>query len=145
MGKKASAPPAPDYAGAAKAQGAANVEAARASAMLSNPNVYGPLGTQTVTYDGDIPTVRQTLTPQAQATLDAQQQVERRLAQLGLQGIGTAESTLGTPFQTQTGRRPEHRLRPVGPPARAGQRRDDRAGSDHGAAGAADPAQPGAA
>jgi hypothetical protein len=103
MGKKASAPPAPDYAGAAKAQGAANVEAARASAMLSNPNVYGPLGTQTVTYDGDIPTVRQTLTPQAQATLDAQQQVERRLAQLGLQGIGTAESTLGTPFQTQTG------------------------------------------
>jgi hypothetical protein len=71
--------------------------------MLSNPNVYGPLGTQTVTYDGDIPTVRQTLTPQAQATLDAQQQVERRLAQLGLQGIGTAESTLGTPFQTQTG------------------------------------------
>ena len=103
MGKKASAPPAPDYAGAAKAQGAANVEAARASAMLSNPNVYGPLGTQTVTYDGDIPTVRQTLTPQAQATLEAQQQVERRLAQLGLQGIGTAESTLGTPFQTQTG------------------------------------------
>lgn len=103
MGKKASAPPAPDYAGAAKAQGAANVEAARASAMLSNPNVYGPLGTQTVKYEGDIPTVTQTLTPQAQATLEAQQQVERRLAELGLQGVETAERTLSTPFQTGTG------------------------------------------
>ena len=103
MGKKASAPPAPDYAGAAEAQGAANVEAARASAMLSNPNIYGPLGSQTVKYEGDIPTVTQTLTPQAQATLEAQQQVDRRLAELGLQGIGTAERALGTPFQTQTG------------------------------------------
>ena len=103
MGKKASAPPAPDYAGAAKAQGAANVEAARASAMLSNPNIYGPLGSQTVTYQGDIPTVTQTLTPEAQATLQAQQQVDRRLAELGLQGVQTAERTLSTPFQTGTG------------------------------------------
>ena len=103
MGKKASAPPMPDYAGAAKAQGAANVEAARASAMLSNPNIYGPLGTQTVTYQGDVPTVRQTLTPEAQATLEAQQQVDRRLAELGLQGVETAERTLSTPFQTGTG------------------------------------------
>ena len=103
MGKKASAPPAPDYAGAAKAQGAANVEAARASAMLSNPNIYGPLGSQTVKYEGDIPTVTQTLTPEAQATLQAQQQVDRRLAELGLQGVQTAERTLSTPFQTGTG------------------------------------------
>ena len=103
MGKKASAPPQPDYAAAARAQGAANVESARASAMLSNPNVYGPLGTQTVKYEGDIPTVTQTLTPQAQATLEAQQQVERRLAELGLQGVETAERTLSTPFQTSTG------------------------------------------
>jgi hypothetical protein len=100
MGKKASAPPAPDYAGAAKAQGAANVEAARASAMLSNPNIYGPLGSQTVTYDGDIPTVRQTLTPESLAALQAQQQVDRRLAELGLQGVGTAEQALASPFQS---------------------------------------------
>jgi hypothetical protein len=171
MGKRASAPPAPDYAGAARAQGAANVEAARASAMLSNPNIIGPLGTQTVTYGNevfdeaaynrametyqsrggrgempteaqftvqnqetgaynldqpgymralaqwavaggaaptreqfttrtnlDIPTVRQTLTPEAQATLEAQQRVDRQLAQLGEQGIGTAQRALSTPF-----------------------------------------------
>jgi len=92
----------PDYVGAAREQGAANVEAARTSARLSNPNIIGPLGTQTVTYEGDIPTVRQTLTPQSQATLEAQQQVDRQLAELGLQGIGSVRDVLGTPFQTQT-------------------------------------------
>jgi hypothetical protein len=139
--------------------------------MLSNPNIIGPLGTQTVTYGNevfdeaaynrametyqsrggrgempteaqftvqnqetgaygldqpgymralaqwaaaggaaptreqfttrtnlDIPTVRQTLTPEAQATLEAQQRVDRQLAQLGEQGIGTAQRALSTPF-----------------------------------------------
>jgi len=176
MGKSVSAPATPDYAGAATAQGAANVEAARASAKLSNPNIYGPLGTQTVTYgtpsfdqtaydkamadfqanqgrsadrpdigkfttqrtnddgnvvgqdidqqgyqnalmdwlntsgkaptreqytttaDADTPTIRQTLTPEAQATLDAQQRVQKALAGLGEQGIGTAQSVLGQAF-----------------------------------------------
>lgn len=102
MGKKASLPPQPDYTAAAREQGIQNVEAARTSARLSNPNIIGPLGTQTVTYEGDIPTVKQTLTPQAQATLEAQQQVDRQLAELGLQGIGSVRDVLGTPFQTQT-------------------------------------------
>ena len=103
MGKQASPPPAPDYIGAAQAQGAANVEAARASAKLSNPNIYGPLGTQTVTYQDDIPTVRQTLTPNAQAALEAQQVADRRLAELGVKGINTVEGALATPFQSQAG------------------------------------------
>lgn len=103
MGKSSpSPPPPPDYAGAATAQGAANVEAARASAKLSNPNIIGPLGNQTVTYgangDPDIPTVTQTLTPDAQATLTAQQAVQKNLADLGLQGIGTAQDVLGNKF-----------------------------------------------
>ena len=176
MGKSVSAPATPDYVGAAKEQGAANVDAARASAKLSNPNIYGPLGTQTVTYgtpafdqsgydkamadyqanqgrsadrpdinkfttqttndegnvtgsnidqqgyqtalmdwlnttgkaptrdqytttaDADVPTIRQTLTPDAQATLDAQQRVQRQLANLGEQGIGTARDVLSKPF-----------------------------------------------
>ena len=50
MGKSASPPPAPDYAAAATAQGAANVDAARATARLSNPNIFSPFGSQTVTY-----------------------------------------------------------------------------------------------
>lgn len=45
-----SPPPAPDYTGAAQAQGAANREAAIASAKLSNPNITSPYGNQTVTY-----------------------------------------------------------------------------------------------
>ena len=98
MGKKSSPPPVPDYAGAAVAQGAANVDAARATAKLGNPNIYGPLGSQTISYEGDIPTIRQSLTPDAQATLGAQQGVERSLAELGQQGVAQAKTILGTPF-----------------------------------------------
>ena len=99
MGKKAPAPPpVPDYAGAATAQGAANVESARATAKLGNPNIYGPLGNQTISYEGDVPTIRQTLTPDAQATLNAQQGVERSLSELGQQGVAQARNILGTPF-----------------------------------------------
>ena len=98
MGKKATPPPVPDYAGAAQQQGAANIEAARATAKLGNPNIYGPLGSQTISYEGDIPTIRQSLTPDAQATLGAQQGVERSLAELGQQGVAQAKEILGTPF-----------------------------------------------
>lgn len=51
MGKKSpSPPPAPDYASAAQQQGIANLEAARLTARLSNPNVVTPLGGQRVTF-----------------------------------------------------------------------------------------------
>ena len=99
MGKKAPAPPpTPDYRGAAIEQGAANLESARATARLSNPNTYTPYGTQLVSYDGDIPTIRQTLTPTAQKTLEAQQGVELSLANLGQQGARAASSVLDKPF-----------------------------------------------
>jgi len=96
--KKVTPPPVPDYQSAAAAQAIANSDAARASAKLSNPNIYGPLGNQTVSYEGDIPTIRQSLTPDAQATLNAQQGVERSLAELGQQGVAQAKTILGTPF-----------------------------------------------
>lgn len=178
MGKDSSAPPAPDYAAAAQAQGAANKDAAIASAKLSNPNIISPYGSQTVTYGrpvfdeagynaalakynagGNIapapnrsdprfnnyfdqeaglanqfdsrafdqamqawqqgggqsgppptkeqftktydeltPTVTQTLTPTAQKTVDAQQQVQLGLANLGLQGTNKAAGVLNSPF-----------------------------------------------
>lgn len=51
MGKKSPAPPpAPDYAGAAQQQGVANLEAARLTARLSNPNIRTPLGGQRVSF-----------------------------------------------------------------------------------------------
>jgi hypothetical protein len=52
-GGKGSAPAAPDYAAAAREQGVANLEAARATAKLNNPNIINPYGTQTVTYGGE--------------------------------------------------------------------------------------------
>jgi hypothetical protein len=102
MGKKATPPPVPDYGAAAQQQGVANLESAVATSKLSNPNTYGPLGSQVVTYgtgaDQYTPTIRQTLTPDAQATLEAQQGVERSLAELGQQGVAQAKTILGTPF-----------------------------------------------
>ena len=51
MGKKSpKPPPAPDYAGAAQQQGQANLEAARLTARLSNPNIKTPLGGQRVSF-----------------------------------------------------------------------------------------------
>lgn len=50
---KPKAPEAPNYVAAAQAQGAANVDAARATAKLNNPNITNPYGTQTVKYGGD--------------------------------------------------------------------------------------------
>lgn len=47
---KPKAPPAPNYIGAAEAQGQANIDAARTSAKLSNPNISNVYGTQTVKY-----------------------------------------------------------------------------------------------
>ena len=50
MGGSPSPPPAPDYAASAREQGAANVQAARLSGKLNNPNVYSPTGTQTIKF-----------------------------------------------------------------------------------------------
>ena len=47
MGKSSpSPPPAPNYAAAAQAQGAANEDAARIQPHRNNPNVVGPGGSQ---------------------------------------------------------------------------------------------------
>ena len=98
FGKPPAPAPAPDYAGAAAAQGQANIDAARASAKLSNPNVYSPYGTQLVSYEGDVPTIRQTLTPEAQRTLEAQQALQGNLARLGGTAYTNAFGTLSSPF-----------------------------------------------
>jgi hypothetical protein len=51
MGKRSPAPPpAPDYTTLAIKQGEANLAAAKQSAYMSNPNVYGPTGSQTVSW-----------------------------------------------------------------------------------------------
>ena len=96
-----STPATPDYAAAATAQGAANKETAITQGYLNNPNVNGPLGSQTVTFDSvtNQPTITQNLTPTAQNTLEAQQRVQQQLAGLGETGLSKASGILGTQFQ----------------------------------------------
>lgn len=97
--KDSTPPPAPDYAGAATAQGAANVETAKTQGLINNPNINSPYGNQRVVWGPDgQPTITQTLTPESQQTLHAQQQVQRSLANLGQQGVTTAQNVMGTPF-----------------------------------------------
>ena len=93
-----SAPAAPDYTGAAVAQGQANIDAARATAKLANPNIYSPYGTQLVSYEGDVPTIRQSLTPDAQRTIEAQQRLQGNLANLGNTAYSNAFGVLSQPF-----------------------------------------------
>jgi len=50
------------------------------------------------TTSGGVPTVTQTLTPQAQQTLDAQMRVQTALANLGQTGATNAQNVLNTPF-----------------------------------------------
>lgn len=45
-------PPAPDFATAAREQGIANIDAAKAQGKINNPNIVNPYGSQTVTYGG---------------------------------------------------------------------------------------------
>ena len=146
MGKP-SAPPAPDYAAAARSQGAENIAAARTQAKLNTPNTYTPYGSQTVSWGGapkvdqagydqamqnyqnqqgqqdeygnsyggsapdisqytttgesDTPTITQTLNPESQAALEAQQRIGRRLSQTAENyAVPTLEGALRTPFNS---------------------------------------------
>jgi hypothetical protein len=86
MGKKSPAPPpAPDYATLAIKQGEANMAAARQSAYMSNPNIYTPTGTQTVSWT-------KTPTVDTDAYNKALQAWQDRGAQYGFEGIGEAPS-----------------------------------------------------
>lgn len=98
MGGKSDPPPAPDYRGAAKEQGASNLESTIAGAKLNNPNVINPYGSQTVTYGGEgglTPTIRQTLSPDQQAIFDKQNQSKLSLGDLSLQGTNSLKGVVG--------------------------------------------------
>lgn len=149
MGKKSpSPPPAPDYATLAIKQGEANLAAAKQSAYMSNPNIYGPTGSQVVTWTKtptvdteaynkaledwrnnayqnaeynipqptqeqytsyiEQPTVRQSVSPEAEQALRAQEQAQLYMSQaargaaagLGNLGIASAFQPSGIPSLT---------------------------------------------
>lgn len=98
FGKNSSPPPAPDYAGAAAAQGAANKDAAIAGSRLNNPNVINPYGTQTWTEGGtpdSRPTLTQTLSPEQQALYNQSMQTKGLLGGLGIQGATALQDVVG--------------------------------------------------
>jgi len=144
MGKP-KAPPAPDYAAAARAQGAENIGTARTQARLNTPNTFTPYGNQTVkfgkenvdqagfdqamqnfqnrqgqtdeygnpTYQGEAPnisqfttpgdadtaTITQTLDPNSQAALEAQQRIGRGLSETAEQyALPTLQGALRNRF-----------------------------------------------
>ena len=103
-GGKGSAPPAPDYVGAANAQGVANKDAAIATAQLSNPNVTNPYGSQTVSYRPDpttgnpVPYVNQSLSDVGQQRFDQNNRIDTGLGNIAEQGLGYVKSQLDTPF-----------------------------------------------
>lgn len=101
-----SPPPPPDYAGAATAQGAANLDAARASSKLSNPSFSNPLGQREVTFgyqgDPDAVYVSDTLSPLGQSNFDAEQRIKSQLSGIAEGGLGRVGTTMETPFDTSS-------------------------------------------
>ncbi len=95
-----SPPPAPDYAGAATAQGAANENTARVQGQIANPNINTPYGTQTVSWNGDQPTINQTLSPEQQTLLDSQNRISGNLANTAETGLNRVSGAMSTPFDS---------------------------------------------
>ena len=106
MGKSASAPPPPDYSGAAKATAQGNLEAARANIAANRVNQVTPYGSLNYNISGQDPygnptwTATQSLAPDQQKLLDIQNQLSIGTGQLGQKGLGYVENMINQPFDT---------------------------------------------
>ena len=106
MGKSASAPPPPDYAGAAQATAAGNLDAARANIAANRVNQYTPYGSLEYQVSGEdkfgnpMWKATQSLSPVQQQLLDYQNQSSLGLGQLAGKGLGYVSNMLDTPFDT---------------------------------------------
>jgi len=106
LGPAPSAPAPPDYAGAAQATAAGNVEAARAATAANRINQVTPYGSLTYSqsgtdqYGNPTYTATQALSPAQQQLLDYQNQTSMGLGRLAGQGLGYVENMLNTPFNT---------------------------------------------
>lgn len=99
---KPKAPPAPDYAGAAIAQGAANIDAARATSRLSNPEWDNAEGSRRIQYGigGDPDRVRivDTMSPVAAQQYGIQQGINTNLLNTASAGLNRVSQQMATPF-----------------------------------------------
>lgn len=104
MGKSSSAPPPPDYAGAAQATAAGNAEAARIAAKANRVSQYTPYGnliyTSGVGGDPDQWKSEVQLSPAQQQLLEQQNQTSLGLAGLQNKGLSYVQNMLDKPFDT---------------------------------------------
>ena len=102
-GGKGSAPPPPDYTGAAQATAAGNLEAARATAAANRVNQYTPYGnleykpTTTDIYGNQLYQVTQTLSPAEQQKLNQSNQLDIGLLNTAQGGLDYAQNVLSKP------------------------------------------------
>jgi hypothetical protein len=97
MGKQ-SAPQTPDYGAAAEKTAAGNLEAAKYATKANRVNQYTPYGNLTYKELGDGTWEQtQTLTPQAQATLDKQMALSDKYADTASTGFDKVQGLLSNP------------------------------------------------
>ena len=103
-GGKGSAPPAPDYTGAAQATAAGNLDAARATAAANRTNQITPYGNLTYTanpgtdpYGNTLYTATQTLAPAQQDILNSTNQLNQGLMDTANTGLNYANTVLSQP------------------------------------------------
>jgi hypothetical protein len=103
-GGKGSAPPAPDYAGAATATAAGNLEAARATAAANRTNQVTPYGNLTYTanpgtdpYGNTLYTATQTLSPAQEGILKSTNVLNQGLMDTANTGLNYANTVLSQP------------------------------------------------
>jgi hypothetical protein len=104
FGGGGSAPPAPDYAAAARETAAGNLDAARATAAANRTNQITPYGNLTYTanpekdaYGNTLYTATQTLAPGQQDILNRQTQLSSGLLGTAQQGLDYASGLLSKP------------------------------------------------
>ena len=100
---KSSAPPAPDYTGAAQATAAGNLEAARATAAANRVNQYTPYGNLeyssrgTDKFGNELYNVTQTLSPEEQQKLNQTNALDIGLLGTAQSGLNYAQGVLSKP------------------------------------------------
>ena len=93
-----SAPPPPDYTGAANQQSTASQQLAAGNTQANRPNQTNPWGSMTWSQGPDGQWTQNTsLNPAAQGALDAQQQ-QQQASQFGTSLLGQAQHSLSSPF-----------------------------------------------
>ena len=103
---KPSAPPAPDYAGAAKAQGVANLETAIATAKLNNPWTQNAYGSRRVLYGNDagtgdklVPRIIDEMTPLGERRAAQEQRIIGSLGDTAESGLYRVGQAFGNPME----------------------------------------------